>query len=106
MPSTSTPERPRSATANPIDRARRQREDQRLMRLVQKGDTHARDELIERYMPLARPLGVRPGRAREPLDDLIQVASVGLVKAVDRWDPERGLAFSSYAVPTILGEIR
>ena len=76
------------------------------MRKVQTGDDHARDELIERYMPLARSLALRYRRASEPLDDLIQVASVGLVKAVDRWDPERGLAFSSYAVPTILGELR
>src|SRR5215217_3781755 len=106
MASTSTAERTRSAPANPIDRARRQREDQRLMRLVQKGDERAREDLIERYMPLARSLALRYRRASEPLDDLIQVASVGLVKAVDRWDPERGLAFSSYAVPTILGELR
>src|SRR3954463_11688071 len=99
-------ERPRSASAAPIDRARRQREDQRLMRRVQTGDDRAREELIERYMPLARSLALRYRRASEPLDDLIPVASVGLVKAVDRWDPERGLAFSSYAVPTILGELR
>jgi RNA polymerase sigma-B factor len=88
------------------DRARRQRQDHRLALRQQAGETEARRELIERYMPLARSLALRYRRASEPLDDLIQVASIGLVKAVDRWDPERGLAFSSYAVPTILGELR
>ena len=88
------------------DRARRQRQDHRLALRQQRGEPAARNELIERYMPLARSLALRYRRASEPLDDLIQVASVGLVKAVDRWDPGRGLAFSSYAVPTILGELR
>jgi RNA polymerase sigma-B factor len=70
------------------------------------GEPRAREVLIERYLPLARGLALRYRRTSEPLDDLIQVASLGLVKAVDRWQPERGHALSSFAVPTILGELR
>ena len=65
-----------------------------------------RGALVERYLPLARQLARRYQRPDEPLDDLVQVASLGLVKAVDRFDPSREVAFSSYAVPTILGEIK
>jgi RNA polymerase sigma-B factor len=69
-------------------------------------DRSARDELVKRFLPLARKLAHRYRGAHEPYEDLLQVASLGLVKAVDRFEPDRGTAFSSFAVPTILGELK
>jgi RNA polymerase sigma-B factor len=86
--------------------ARDQDDDRRLSRRHRAGDAQARAALIERYLPLARGLAYRYRRTAEPAEDLVQVACVGLVKAVDRWDAERGFAFTSFAVPTILGELR
>jgi RNA polymerase sigma-B factor len=96
----------------PLDRSVRERMariragDRLLIRRHRLGDGKARELLVERYLPLARSLALRYCRGREPLDDLVQVAAVGLLKAVDGWDPDRGTAFSSYAVPKILGELR
>ena len=82
-------------------------EDRRLLLRYQRhGDLRARDELCERFLPLARQLARRYQRGSEPLDDLVQVASVGLVKAIDRFDEDRTTAFSSYAVPTMVGELK
>jgi RNA polymerase sigma-B factor len=77
-----------------------------FQRLRSTGDSHAREQLIERYLPLARRLARRYQRTDEPMDDLVQVASLGLIKAVDRFDASRDVVFSSYAVPTILGELK
>jgi len=69
-------------------------------------DQRAREALVERYMPLARRLARRYVRGTEPMEDLLQVASIGLVNAIDRFDVERGRPFTAFAVPTILGEMR
>jgi RNA polymerase sigma-B factor len=70
------------------------------------GDLNAREELVERFLPLARDLALRYTYTDEPLDDLLQVASLGLIKAIDRFEPGRGTKFTSYAAPTILGELK
>jgi RNA polymerase sigma-B factor len=69
-------------------------------------DPQLREALVERFLPLARSIAKRYRKAEEPFDDLLQVASLGLLKAIDRFDPARGIAFSSFAVPTIVGELR
>jgi RNA polymerase sigma-B factor len=77
-----------------------------LLRYHREGDLAAREELTLRFLPLARQLASRYRHAGESLEDLIQVASLGLLKAIDRYDPDRGEGFARYAVPTMLGELK
>jgi RNA polymerase sigma-B factor len=77
-----------------------------LIRYHSSGDLHAREELVKRFLPLARELALRYKYANEPFEDLLQVACLGLIKAVDRYEPERETKFASYAAPTILGELK
>jgi RNA polymerase sigma-B factor len=81
-------------------------DDAQLFARHQQGDQTAREALVRRFMPLARSLARRYDRSSEPFEDLLQVASLGLLKALDRFDPELGHPFASFAVPTILGEMR
>jgi len=70
------------------------------------GDESARDQALVELIPLVRALASRYAGRGEPLEDLVQVGSLGLIKAVDRFDVDRGVEFTSYAIPTIVGEIR
>ena len=85
---------------------RRVESPQLFVRWQRDRDHAARDELVDRFLPLARKLARRYTGAHEPFEDLLQVASYGLLKALDRFDADRGTAFSSYAVPTIVGELK
>ena len=102
----STIDAPRAALRRSTGTLTRSESDRLFDRWQKQGDQAARAELVKRYLPLARKLSRRYGGAREPFEDLLQVASLGLVKAVDRFDPSRGTAFSSFAVPTIMGELK
>jgi RNA polymerase sigma-B factor len=77
-----------------------------LVAFHREGDLAARDRALVELMPLVRALASRYAGRGEPLEDLVQVGSIGLIKAVDRFDVDRGVDFPSYAVPTIVGEIR
>ena len=94
-----------SASRVPSSRSRTA-DDRLFARYVRDGDVAARDALVAQYLPLARHLARRFGRDRGHADDLFQVASLGLLKAIERFDPSRGLAFSSFATPTIVGELK
>jgi RNA polymerase sigma-B factor len=87
--------------------ASRRADEERLLRHYSRdGDLRAREEVIGRFLPLARKLASRYLHAGEQYEDLVQVSCLGLVKAVDRYDPDRGGSFVNYAVPTMLGELK
>src|SRR3954466_14936693 len=97
---------PRAYPPDPESRVARSRADWLLLQRAHAGGQGAREALVQRSPPLARQLARRYQRGGEPLDDLVQVASLGLLKAIDRFEPDRPTAFSSFAVPTILGELK
>jgi RNA polymerase sigma-B factor len=77
-----------------------------LQRYHEQGDRAARQQLIERYMSLVRSLARRYASRGEQLDDLIQIGAIGLIKAIDRFDLDRGVELTTYATPNIIGEIK
>ncbi len=95
-----------TASSRTAKRAVAARERELFVRWRSDGDTRARDELVRSFTPLVRSLVRRYSRSSEPFDDLLQVAMIGLLKAIDRYDVERGFSFQSFAVPTVLGEMR
>ena len=94
-----------TATATPS--ARLSAHEQDLWKRFEIGrEQTAREELVVMYMPMARRLAKRYAGVVEPYDDLLQVASLGLLNAIDRFDPARGIPFAGFAKPTILGELK
>ena len=87
------------STLNPTDR-------ELLKRYHERGDLAARERLIEQYLPLVRSLARRYSYRGELLEDLVQVGCIGLIKAIDRFDVDRGVELTTYATPNIIGEIK
>jgi RNA polymerase sigma-B factor len=97
----------RGADSRPArGRADRLSEALRFGRYKASRDPALREQLVMTYLPLARTIARRYQSPRVPVEDLVQVATIGLMKAIDRYDPDRGVAFSSYAVPTMVGEVQ
>jgi RNA polymerase sigma-B factor len=103
---TVAPSRPRLRGPKCDPSASQELERRLLIRYHTEDDLAAREELITRLLPFARELALRYAYTDEPLEDLMQVATLGLIKAIDRFEPERGTKFTSYAAPTILGELK
>ncbi len=98
---------PGSSSAKRRERdAAREVERRLLIRYHREGDVAAREQLVKRFLPFTRDLALRYSYSDEAFDDLFQVASLGLLKAIDRFDPDRGSKFTSFAAPTILGELK
>jgi RNA polymerase sigma-B factor len=85
---------------------RLERDSELWRRFARERDPAIREELVRRNMPFAKRLALRYRGASEPFDDLLQVATLGLINAIDRFDPERGIPFTAFASPTILGELK
>ena len=84
-----------------------QAEDRELLRRYhEQGDRSAREELVQRHLPLVRALARRYAGRGESLDDIEQVGAIGLIKAIDRFDPTRDVALTTYATPNVVGEIK
>lgn len=106
MPSNQNARIPHSTSDLVAEGPRHGNVDELFERYRDSRDGASRDALIEGFLPLARRIAARYQRPAEPLDDLFQVACVALIKAVDRFEPDRGVTFSSYAVPTMAGELK
>ncbi len=81
-------------------------EDELLRRYGRTRNPAVKEEIVRRFLPFARSLALRYRGGTEQIDDLVQVANLGLVQAIERFDPDRGAAFKSFAAPTILGELK
>lgn len=98
--------RPSQEPSRDPDRSPRGIESELWRRCKEDGDEDARGVLITRFLPIARSQARRYSTTGIPFEDLLQVASLGLIKAVDRFEPQRGVAFSTFAVPVIQGELK
>src|SRR3954464_8881698 len=94
------------ATVTAVQNATRDDTKELHRRYAEPRDSAAREALVQRYQSLVRRLAAHYNSGSEGFDDLVQVGNVGLLNALERFEPERGLAFRSFAVPTILGELR
>ena len=110
MPADEALERKRLRRSTRVGRVRlawdKDRTRELFRRYKEEGDEEAREQLIESHLNLVRFLASKFKNRGEPLEDLVQVGSLGLIKAIDRFDPDRGLEFTTFATPTIMGEIK